>query len=225
VALFGDSTALMTALGLADWSTSTGRLQFVLGRTPLGCSITRGGEVRLQGRGPPSDGGCDGWEQTWEEALTASPVDIAVIQEGPWEVADRRMPGDTEWRGLGDPRLDHHVRQELLAAVDLLQRHVKVVVWLTSPRIQTDRAVPNPPPTPWPENDPARMDRYNQIVREVATERPIVRVVELGAHLASLPGGELDNDLRPDGIHFSNETTKLIAPWIGEQVLAAAGAS
>lgn len=225
VAFFGDSTALMTAVGLADWATATGRMQFILGRTPLGCSISRGGEVRFQGGEGPTKAECDEWAQSWDSTLTASPVDIAIVQEGPWEVADRRLPGDTTWRGLGDPVLDDYVRQELLAAVDLLQRHVKVIVWLTSPKIETDRAFPNPPPTPWPENDPTRMERYNQIVRDVAAVRPIVHIVELGAHLASLPGGELDNGLRPDGIHFGNDTSKVIAPWIGEQVLAIASSS
>jgi peptidoglycan/LPS O-acetylase OafA/YrhL len=224
VAFFGDSTALMTAVGVADWATTTGRLQLVVGRTPLGCSISRGGEVRFQGGEGPTKAECDEWEQSWDAVLTATPADIAVIQDGPWEVADRQLPGDPVWRGLGDPVLDDYVRDELLAAIDLLQRHVKVVVWLTSPKIQTDRSFPNPPPTPWPENDPARMIRYNQIVHEVAAQRPIVRIVELGDHLAALPGGELDNGLRPDGLHFSNDTTKLIAPWIGEQVLAAASA-
>jgi peptidoglycan/LPS O-acetylase OafA/YrhL len=225
VAFFGDSTALMTAVGLADWATTTGRLQLILGRTPLGCSISRGGEVRFQGGEGPTKAECDEWPQSWESMLTASPVDIAIVQEGPWEVADRRLPGDTTWRGLGDPVLDSYVHDELLAAIDLLERHVKVIVWLTSPKIETDRAFPNPPPTPWPENDPSRMERYNQIVRDVAAERPRVRIVELGAHLASLPGGELDNGLRPDGIHFGNDTTKVIAPWIGEQVLALAGST
>jgi peptidoglycan/LPS O-acetylase OafA/YrhL len=221
-AIFGDSTALMTGLGLGSWARDTGRMQLLFGDTPLGCSVARGGDRRFQGGEGPTNAQCDTWEVRWPQELAQNPVDIAIVQEGPWEVADRKIPGDDRWRHLGDPTLDSYVRNEMLAAVDLLLRHAKVVVWLTSPDIRADVTMPIAPTQPLPENDARRMARYNELVREVAAARPNVHVVDLSAYLASLPGGELDPQLRPDGIHFSNDTTHTVAPWIAEQVLAAA---
>ncbi|MGI8664248.1 MAG: acyltransferase family protein [Acidimicrobiales bacterium] len=221
VAIFGDSTALMTGMGLSAWASATRRIDLTFGDTPLGCSITRGGERRYQGGEGPTTAECNAWADRWPDELVLHPVDIAVIQVGPWEVADRKLAGDDRWRHVGDPTFDAYARGEMLAAVDLLLQHVKVVVWLTGPDIRTEVSLPVAPSTPPPEDDPARMAHFNSLVREVAAARPLVRVVDLNAHLASLPGGEMDLGLRPDGVHFSNESTQLVAPWIAEQILAA----
>jgi peptidoglycan/LPS O-acetylase OafA/YrhL len=221
VAVFGDSTALMMALGLASWATNTGQLRYVGGVTELGCSITRGGERRYQGLDSETTPKCDDWPNTWTQQLTTAPADIAIVLEGPWEVADRKLAGDDQWRHLGDPVLDDNLHTEVLAAVDLLLQHVQTVVLMTSPDIQGERAVPNPPAAGFPESDPQRMAIYNDTLRRIASERPHVRIVDLNAHLASLPGGEMDPNLRSDGIHFDQSTTGLVADWIGQATLRA----
>jgi hypothetical protein len=66
------------------------------------------------------------------------------------------------------------------------------------------------------------MARLNQIIRAVAAAHPDMRVVDLNAYLASLPGGELDPALRPDGVHFTFDTTRQVAAWLGPAVVAAA---
>jgi len=225
LAMFGDSTALMTGLGIARWGHDSGRLQLVGGVTPLGCSITRGGERRYQGGQGPTVPECDTWPDRWAGFLAENPADIAAVLVGPWEVGDRRRADSDRWEHIGEPAYDAFVVQELSAAADLLLDRVPTVVWLTSPDIQSDRVLVNPPSVYLPENDPERMARFNELVREVAATRPNLHVVDLNAPLRSLPGGELDAHLRPDGIHFTNDSTNEIAPWLGESILAAAGAS
>lgn len=224
VTVFGDSTALMMAVGLAHWGARTGELRLVSQDTPLGCSISRGGQRSYQGGAGPSNPECDQWAARWPAILAASPTDVAVVMEGPWEVTDRLLPGDTKWRSIGDPVVDRYIHDELLRAVDLLLARVRTVVLITSPDIRSEVPIPNAPASPFPESDPARMARYNEILRQVARERSRVAIVDLNSHLRTLTGGEMDPVLRPDGIHFSTETTDVVAPWIGQAIVAAARA-
>jgi len=80
-----------------------------------------------------------------------------------------------------------------------------------------------PPERPFPASDPARMDRLNQLIAEVAAERPaVVRVIDVAGHLRSLPGGELDPRLRPDGVHLTEDASEEIVGWLGPEVVAGA---
>ncbi|MEY2458328.1 MAG: hypothetical protein QOG30_158, partial [Acidimicrobiaceae bacterium] len=199
----------------------TGKLQVVGRVTPFGCSITRGGQRRYQGSSGRTSKECDAWADTWPAQLAATPADVAVVLEGPWEVADRKLPGDNVWRHPGDPAFDSYLNSELLAAVDVLLKQVHTVVLLTSPNIQDSLELPNPPERPFPESDPARMAAFNDALRRVADERSAVEVVDLNAYLASLPGGEMDLSLRPDGVHFTLGSTHVVGPWIGQALLEA----
>ena len=58
------------------------------------------------------------------------------------------------------------------------------------------------PPETLPENDPTRIDRYNDAVRAIAAADPAVKVVDLAGWTAALPGGELDATARPNGATF-----------------------
>ena len=46
------------------------------------------------------------------------------------------------------------------------------------------------------------------------------RVVDLASYMRTLPGGELDTDYRPDGVHLTNEASaKLAKDWLADEVL------
>ncbi|MEY2570999.1 MAG: hypothetical protein QOE63_1349, partial [Acidimicrobiaceae bacterium] len=224
IAIFGDSTALMTGLGLAFWGRQTGELQLVAGFTPLGCGLGRGGERRYKGALDEIPPGCDDWATNWPANLAGKGATVAVIQDGEWDVSDRRLPGDTQWRHVGDPVYDDYLRGEMLAAVDLLRAQQLRVVILTAPDINLGQADVDPPSTPYPESDPARMAALNALWHEVAAARRGVQIVDLAGYLASLPGGEMDPTLRPDGVHFTDVTAVQVAAWLGPAVVAAANA-
>ncbi|HEY8524213.1 MAG TPA: acyltransferase family protein [Acidimicrobiales bacterium] len=223
----GDSTMFRTAWGLSLWGDETGALELMAGGGGIGCGLTRGGVRRYLGEVGPANVGCDDeWETVLPDAVDRrreryGHVDFAFIQTGPWDVTDRRLPGDDTWRHPGDPVFDAYLRSELSLVTDLLLEQGVTVVWATAPHIEAGATQQPPPPEPYPESDPARIDRLNQIIREIADAREGAVVVDLQGYLASLPGGEMDRRLRPDGVHFENETAQEVANWLGPEILRA----
>src|SRR5262249_58871795 len=72
-----------------------------------------------------------------------------------------------------------------------------------------------------PINDTAQVDRLNAIIRRIATERPAVVLVDLGARVAGMPGADMDQALRPDGVHLSAAASRAMAEWYGPLIVAA----
>jgi peptidoglycan/LPS O-acetylase OafA/YrhL len=217
MAVFGDSTALMTALGLTAWSAQTKAADVVDGAAWLGCGIGRGGLRRDEsGTGPVPDP-CNHWERTWGQKVKDNQPNIAVVQIGPWEVADRKLEGDDTWRAPGDPVYDAFLLNEMTLAVDTLSAEGADVLWLTSPLIGpgkdgngiTSRGV---------AATPARMNRVNQLIESLPSQRPgKVHVVDLAGWLAST--GD-DVRLRPDGEHFGQDESKEVATrWLGQTLV------
>ncbi|HET9611266.1 MAG TPA: acyltransferase [Acidimicrobiales bacterium] len=227
---FGDSTMLRTGLGLSEWGRSTEDL-WLAGRIGdmLGCGIGRGGERRARGRVEEAPPGCDDWPEIIAGEVPAlreryGRLEFAVVQTGAWDVADRRLDGDDTWRAPGDPVLDEYLYGEISTATDLLLEQDLVVVWVLAPHIEVGRNEEPPPDPPYPESDPARMDRLNEIIVQVASEREGVAIVDLAGYLQRLPGGEMDPALRPDGVHFSPESAVDVAAWLGPELVAAVAA-
>ncbi|MDD9371593.1 MAG: acyltransferase family protein, partial [Acidimicrobiales bacterium] len=227
---FGDSTMLETGMGLSVWGKESEDLVLpgIVGDL-LGCGVARGGERRSRGEVTAAPEGCDDWPETIPATVSSlreqfGRLEFAVVQTGPWDVADRRLEGDDQWRAPGDPVYDDYLYSEIATAADLFVDQGLVVVWLLAPRIDVGRNEEPPPDPPYAESDPARMDRLNQIVERVAEERPSVVTVDLGGHLRGLPDGEMDPRLRPDGVHFTAETAAEVAEWLGPEILAAVAA-
>ena len=93
------------------------------------------------------------------------------------------------------------------------------VVLLTAPCFDSGE---QPNGTPWPEDDPARLARYNQLVRQVAAEHPAtVQVEDLGAMMC--PGGVYTTtrdgvQLRDgDGVHIV--PTPAAGRWLAAHLL------
>jgi peptidoglycan/LPS O-acetylase OafA/YrhL len=222
----GDSTMLMTAWGLSAWGTDNGRLVLPGGSAGVGCGIGRGGMVRYAGDQGQLDDECEGWAGKLPSEVARARdryghIEFAVVQTGPWDVADRRLDGEDQWRQIGDPVYDEYLRREFETANDILLREGLTVIWLTSPMIESGRDQNPRPERPYAESDPERMRRLNGLITQMAAGRPGVVVVDLAAFIDEQPRSE-DVRLRPDGVHFTEETsTEVAAAWRGEQVLAA----
>jgi peptidoglycan/LPS O-acetylase OafA/YrhL len=221
----GDSTMVRTAWGLSGWGQENHRMVLTGGSADLGCGIGRGGEVRYLGKAGALKEQCQQWATTLPEVIAQARdrygrVDFAVVQTGPWDIADRKLDGDDEWRHIGDPVYDDYLRGELDAANQMLLDEGVTVVWLTAPHIEAGKNQEPPPSEPYPESDPERMDRLNQMIRELADEREGVVVVDLAAWVAGLPPGE-DERLRPDGVHFELDLSVEVAEWLAPEVMAA----
>ena len=217
LAIFGDSTAMMTGLGLLWNNASSDRMDIVRGDPELGCGVGRGGEYRSGADYKVLSERCNSWEQRWAETIDAGQPNVAVVQIGPWDVGDRRLPGDDQWRSFGDPVYDAYFLDEMTAAVDTLSADGAQVVWLTSPQVgagtlgdaQQIRGV---------AALPERTTRLNELIAELPSRRPgKVSVVDLAGWLATT--GE-DVRLRPDGVHFSKETAIEVAGrWLEQAVI------
>jgi hypothetical protein len=220
IVAFGDSTAKTNATGLIQWGAETGQAVVSDAGTVAGCGITRADKIKFQGATVALAEGCLFWPTHWPEVLAANSADVALLGDGPWELVDHQRRGD-QWRRLGDPVYDQYVHDELLAATDVLLAHVSKVVWFTNlyfhPAWGTTEAGRQDP-----INDTVQVDRLNNIIRRIATERPAVVLVDLAQRVAGIPGADTDQSLRPDGVHLSPEASRTMADWYGPQIVAAA---
>lgn len=213
----GDSTLFRTNWGLSVFGDETDSFNTIGGAGGLGCGITRGGEIDYSGNVGETRPECDDWETRIVDRIAEGRekyghIDFAMIQFGPWDVSDRKLEGTDEWVAPGDPAYDDYLRSEVSTMVDLLLDEGVYVVWLTAPHLDVGRMQEPPPERPYPESDVARIDRFNEIVREVVNERDGAVTVELTEFLAQQPGGEMDATyeapdgserlMRPDGVHF-----------------------
>ena len=200
MATFGDSTALQTSWGLANYMRNTGSGFYVDGFAGLGCSVIRTEQRRVPGSGIiTNDKTCNDWENVWKQKLDENKPDIALVQSGAWEIVDRKLPGDDQWRGPGDPKFDDYLFSEMTKAVDVLSSDGGIVVWLTAAPPGT-----NANQTTAEGYDPARrMARYDELVKQLPEARPgKVVVVDLADWLSKLSPEE-DAHVRFDGVHFA----------------------
>ncbi len=217
IAMYGDSTAVMTGRGLSELSRQRPE-DFVAsaGWAELGCGLVDTGSRRVLGEELGVPDSCAGWEDAWRAAATESPADLAVVQLGPWDVVDTQLePGGPVLTIGEDPELDAELTERLRNGVDILLEQDSAVVLLAPPDIEMGRVGGKSPPTPSPASDPARMQRFREILRTVADGNDRVRVVDLCAWVQDQPD---DDELRPDGVHFTDESTGRAAQWLAPQL-------
>jgi peptidoglycan/LPS O-acetylase OafA/YrhL len=222
IAFFGDSTAVVLEASLLYDLESTGRARPSPGLAELGCGIMRDGLLRWRRREASRPKRCEDDDAAWRERIARARPDMAVVSVGPWDVTDRKLPGDERWRHVGDPVLDAYLRKEMLWAVDTLSSDGALVVWITSPVIEIrKKGTGRPPDPPFAASDPARMARFNEMIFELPERRPgRVVVIDLAAHMLTRPYGPFDPDYRPDGVHLSLlGALRVSREWLGDELL------
>lgn len=222
IGVYGDSTAAALNVGLQYWLDKHGTGSPRLGTSELGCALVAAGSYRYQGKTLSNPAHCSDRTRSWPASLRRDDTELAVVSFGPWEVCDRKFPGDDQWRHAGDAVFDEHLQTEMLEAVDVFLAEGVPVVWLTHPVVEVrDPETGVPPETPYPESDPERMARYNEIVWELEKARPgRVKVLDFAGYLRGREGGELDPRYRPDGTHLSSEgTLKVAHDWLEAEIL------
>jgi peptidoglycan/LPS O-acetylase OafA/YrhL len=203
VAFFGDSTAVMLSLAAANAGPG---LQSVGGAAKLGCTISRGGEVKgVEGNPARSVQVCD-WA-AWPKAIPAGGVDRAIVYGGSWDTLPRKVPGAfSGWKSIDDEEYRTYLGSEMLGATEVLHKGgAAKVVWLT---LALDRGDT--------DTDNARhVDEYNTLIDQTVAVHPDYAVKVDVASYFSGPG----DGLRPDGVHV-NATTggKLWNDWLLDQI-------
>jgi hypothetical protein len=165
---------------------------------------------------------CRTWKARWRHRASSRPADVVAILVGRWEVADQVVNGT--WTHVGTPLFDTYLRGELHKAVAAASSAGASVAFLTAPYYSRGE---QPDGSTWAEDDPARVDAFNRVLRSVAAQQPeLVRVVEFGRRTAG--GGheyvsEVDGVvLRYDGVHFTAAAAQWIQPWLRQQLALAA---
>jgi peptidoglycan/LPS O-acetylase OafA/YrhL len=212
VLIVGDSLALTVAVGLARYSTGYGL--DLGGRSHTGCGVATA--VPLLDHGVVGDpfGNCTTWPTWWADDVAQLHPQVVGLVTGFWEVVDRRYQG--RWQHLGDPAFDAYETVQLERAVAILSSGGAKVALFTSPYFRTGE---QPNGARWPQDDPARVDRFNRLIEQVAARHPgVVSVVPLNRFLD--PSGHftwsLDGKVarQGDGVHTTLAGGTYLAPRI-----------
>jgi peptidoglycan/LPS O-acetylase OafA/YrhL len=213
--LLGDSSMLTLGYGLQRWGPTTGQLR-VFDAGKLGCPVGRGGAYRYLYQVINVGPLCD-WTNDYPGQIAGDRPNIVGVMFGTWDVADRLIPGDTKWRSIGDPVYDNWLRGQISDAIDTMTAQGATVVWFMSPYIRD--GITEGLPGPFPEESKARMDKFNQLIREVIAVKPRAQILNLPAHMDTLPEGQMSLADRTDGIHWTRSAALALAPWIGTSLV------
>jgi peptidoglycan/LPS O-acetylase OafA/YrhL len=218
VLLLGDSVAFTYAAGL-DVAPEKSGVELVT-KTVIGCGIARGGPIRTRGQVTNTAEQCEEWPQRWNALLNSRDFDVVAIAVGRWETHDRRHAG--RWSHLGQPAFDAYITAEFERAVALLSARGARVALLTAPYYEGFERLDG---GHWPEDDPRRVNRFNQILHAVARRHPgVVQVVDVGRALS--PNGRYASRIggvtvrTDDGIHVTPEGAKVLTSRVVPQLAA-----
>ncbi len=198
VAMFGDSILLTMALASGYYNADWRYMGPGDGVLELGCGVVRGGRRRTDVDVRAQDT-CDSWPETWTRSVEQNDPDAAVVMSCQWENVDRRYEGG-EWVHVGDPNFDDLVRAEYTTAIDVLHSAgVPLVLWVRCPYFSQSVGVDELGEGFRESREPARTDRLNSIIDEVAAARSDVEVLDLATWVNERVD---DATIRPDGSHF-----------------------
>jgi peptidoglycan/LPS O-acetylase OafA/YrhL len=222
IAVFGDSTSVPITVALTDWYRKHGLARPRPGMYQIGCGLARKGVYVFKNQVLRRPEFCGDRAELYSTKVTHSRPDVAVVSFGPWEILNRRLGKMRRWLKPGDPTLDKYLSSEFDSVVSLLSVDGTLVVWLTQPPILIRNDGTSPHAVgPFPEEDPARARRFNELLYEGMERWPdTVRVIDVAAYMHTRPGGELDASYRPDGIHWSHDgAARLVDEWLGHEIL------
>jgi hypothetical protein len=220
VLLVGDSEASFLGFGLGPASGAYG--VDYQGDGVFGCgllhNVTHFHGTQVDGsvgeRGGHVAVSCTTQLVRWKADVEAYKPDVVLVANGEYEVRDQRIGG--AWQHIGTPAVDTRVRDALAGATSVLGSTGATVVLLTAPYYRQPEQADG---QPWPEDSPARVDRYNALLRQVAAgSGGRVVVADVGAKLD--PAGHYTTTVDgvvvrfADGIHVTEAGARLIAPWL-----------
>ena len=225
VLVIGDSLMLEIGVSLERYAAAHPDELVVYTHAHLGCPIVRGGEARnAEGGIDRVDADCNRWADPATDAevldgVLAYPTvverfrpDVVLGLVTPWDVTDRRLPGTSTWQHVGQPAYDALAAREYALATRTLAATGARVLWLLGPHLNRPLVA---------QNDPVRIDRLNDIVREAIAGIPAASLVDYPAWLGPV-GSARETKLRDDGVHLSQDGLDEAVPWLVREVIPAA---
>ena len=162
-----------------------------------------------------------GWLTDWSQEVRQFQPQVSVFLAR-LDIVNRDIGG--KWEHIGDPSYDAYLEYQMTTAVEVLSAGGGKVVFLTTPYYDTGE---QPNGQPWPEDDPARVDEYNAMLRRVAAQHPGV-VYVLNLNKIADPDGHFQPVIDgvpvryTDGIHWTFAGDAWLAPRILPQIALAA---
>jgi peptidoglycan/LPS O-acetylase OafA/YrhL len=209
VTFLGDSVAWVIGTYLPPhpgMSTSVRAIQ--------GCGIATLPDILQQGTPHTNYPGCTSWPQRWRRGIAKDDPDVAVIELNRWELMDRRYQG--RYQHVGDPAYDAYLTAQLDEAIGIAGSRGAAVVLLTAAYThRTER----PDGSLYPEDQPARVDAWNALLRATAARHP-GKVTVLDIAPLVCPDGKFTwrvdgMRVRSDGLHYTPAAVqRIIAPWL-----------
>jgi hypothetical protein len=212
--LLGDSTAFQLAKAADPTAIRPWKMEAY---ATLGCGLSAGDPIDSSASNPIRQGEeCTRWQEEWNFWTDTLRPDVSVVMVGAWEVLDHAMDGRIH--RFPSPEWSAVVRDALAAAVDRAGVGDTPVAALALPCMKQSEDTPFPATD---RNDPARVDEFNRLLREVVAERPNARLLDLSTVLC--PRGtyldEIDGrQLRYDGVHVTPYGADVVMKWLTDQL-------
>jgi peptidoglycan/LPS O-acetylase OafA/YrhL len=235
VLLVGDSIAETLGEGLGEASVQD-KYDFILyDHAILGCGVADGTEVQVMGAvdsivpacgGPPAPNDDPSlvtpWATQWSDEIAQIHPNVVVEGAGRWELVDRLYQGT--WRNILQPQLGAYIKSQLEKAAEVANAAGLPMVFLTAPCTNEPE---QPDGDAWPEDNPARREAYNRMIRQIAAAHPrTVSVDDLDK--AACPGGRYASTVKgvvirtaDDGVHFTPQGGVFLATALMPPIVAA----
>jgi peptidoglycan/LPS O-acetylase OafA/YrhL len=223
IALVGDELAGSMLPGFDAWNAEAADHQVRVDThvTPR-CPVSAPGPVRLAGETVGDDVACIGFGPRLPKLLDASGADAIVVVGGLADLGEREI--DRTWRHIGDPVFDGWLADRYDDLADTLAEQDAPVLWATYPHVRLAPGVGDGDWTTVPDNDPLRVERLNEIIRDTVRGRGDFTVIDLDAWSQDLQGGgAFAPEYRSEGRDLTDAGAEAAARWLVPRVLDAAG--
>jgi len=219
--VIGDSTAIATGGGLVAWALANPDVAEVSVLATPRCGIVRGGRVLTDQPDDDYLAKCDDLlDHQLPPTIAALQPDVVAVFVAARDNETREWDPDEGPLRPSDARYQARIEQDdtALTATVMAGAPEARVVWVRPPQIDPW----------WKDVDGVFTDADGHAVvdaiaaRLAAADPAHVRVVDLRAWMEA-SGLADDQDLRPDGIHFTPDAaTQVASDWLGPQLVAAA---
>ena len=224
VAIFGDSVAWRMSVAMQESQPGSAYDVNIENDAIVGCGLLRSTSYVAHGVPDPVNPACNTgspasqqWPALWKADLAQFDPNVIVVLAGRWELLNLEIGG--QWLHIGEPVFDADLKRSLEQAVQVGTSSGALMVLMTAPCFDSGE---QPNGEPWPEDSPARLALYNQMVRQVAAEHPTnVQLEDFSAQLC--PGGHFTTSFAGvqirdgDGVHVVPDAAA--GQWLDARVL------
>ena len=213
VLVVGDSQSYFVGTGMAQmWGVPFG--VDVQQSAGVGCGTAPITPMQYLGSDfPLGRPGCREWLEALPRILQRFQPQVVVIVGGLADLSNRTINGSDQH--IGQPAYDLWLQTGMSDFATKMGVTGAKVLWLTHPHVDP----PNPPDIDqYPEEEHIRMDRYNELITQLAATDQNVFTADLAAVVANRPGGEFSRTFRPDGSHMLLTEAQDVVDFIAQAI-------